>query len=105
MSDLKTLSDRIDALEARLMFQDETIETLNKTITEQWLKIDALTRQIAGFGERLEEAAELVVHRVGVQVNDDDVAGWMDADRQTIGEVANPSLIALTDAQMRGVVG
>ena len=43
----KTLSDRIDALETRLMFQDETIETLNKTITEQWLKIDALTRQIA----------------------------------------------------------
>ena len=29
------------------MFQDETIETLNKTITEQWLKIDALTRQVA----------------------------------------------------------
>jgi SlyX protein len=56
MSDFKTLSDRIDALEARLMFQDETIETLNKTITEQWLKIDALTRQIAGLGERLEEA-------------------------------------------------
>ncbi len=53
----------------------------------------------------LEEVAELVVHRVGVQVNDDDVAGWMDADRQAIGEVANPSLIALTDAQMRGVVG
>lgn len=37
MSDVKTLSDRIDALETRLMFQDETIETLNKTITAQWL--------------------------------------------------------------------
>jgi hypothetical protein len=36
-----------------------------------------------------------------VQVNDDDVAGWMDPDRQAIGEVANPSLITLTDAQMR----
>jgi SlyX protein len=52
----KTLADRIDALEARLMFQEETIETLNKTITEQWLKIDALTRQVAGLGERLQEA-------------------------------------------------
>ena len=56
MSELKTLNDRIDALEARLMYQDETIETLNKTITEQWLKIDALTRQLASVSERLQEA-------------------------------------------------
>jgi SlyX protein len=56
MSDSKTLSDRIDALEARAMFQDETIETLNKTIAEQWLRIDALTRQIVALGERLQEA-------------------------------------------------
>jgi SlyX protein len=56
MSDVKTLSNRIDALEARLMFQDETIETLNKTITEQWLKIDALARQVATLGERLQNA-------------------------------------------------
>jgi SlyX protein len=56
MSDTKTLSDRIDALETRLTFQDETIETLNKTITEQWLKIDALTRQLANLSERLQEA-------------------------------------------------
>ena len=56
MSDAKALNDRIDVLETRLTFQDETIETLNQTITAQWLKIDALTRQIAGLGERLEEA-------------------------------------------------
>ncbi|MGA7993815.1 MAG: SlyX family protein [Bradyrhizobium sp.] len=56
MSDEKTLGDRIDALEAKLMFQDETIETLNKTITEQWLKIDALTRQVLSLSERLQEA-------------------------------------------------
>jgi SlyX protein len=56
MSETRTLGERIDALEARLMFQDETIETLNKTITEQWLKIDALTRQIAALSERLQEA-------------------------------------------------
>ena len=56
MSDTKTLGERIDALESRLMFQDETIETLNKTITEQWLKIDALTRQVAALSERLAEA-------------------------------------------------
>ena len=56
MSDLKAIGERINALETRLMFQDETIETLNKTITEQWLKIDALTRQIAAMSERLLEA-------------------------------------------------
>ena len=56
MSDAKTLSERIDLLETRLTFQDETIETLNKTITAQWLKIDALTRQVAALSERLQEA-------------------------------------------------
>ena len=40
----------------RLTFQDETIETLNKTITAQWLKIDALTRQVADLSQRLREA-------------------------------------------------
>jgi SlyX protein len=56
MNDVKTLSDRIDALETRLMFQDETIDTLNKTITAQWHKIDALTRQVITLSERLRAA-------------------------------------------------
>lgn len=56
MSDFKTLSDRLDSLETRLTFQDDAIETLNKTITEQWLKIDALTRQLVLLNERLQEA-------------------------------------------------
>ena len=56
MGELKTLSDRIDRLEAKLTFQDESIETLNKTITEQWLKIEALTRQLGLLVERLQEA-------------------------------------------------
>jgi SlyX protein len=50
------LSERIDVLETRLTFQDETIETLNKTITAQWLKIDTLTRQVEALNERLREA-------------------------------------------------
>jgi SlyX protein len=50
------LSERIDALEVRLTFQDDTIETLNQTITAQWREIDALKRQIALLGQRLEEA-------------------------------------------------
>jgi SlyX protein len=60
MSEVKALSDRIDALEARAMFQDETIETLNRTVTAQWLKIDALTRQLASLSDRLQEAENRV---------------------------------------------
>jgi SlyX protein len=57
MSDVNTLSERIDALEIRLTFQDETIETLNQTITVQWQQIDALTRQLAELKELVREAA------------------------------------------------
>lgn len=53
MSDFEA---RIDALEMRLTYQDETIETLNATITAQWAQIDALTRQLANLRERLQEA-------------------------------------------------
>jgi SlyX protein len=56
MIEPKTLSERIDALETRLAFQDETIETLNQTITAQWQQIDALARQLATLSERLREA-------------------------------------------------
>ena len=52
----KALSERIDALEVRLTFQDDTIETLNQTITAQWREIDALKRQIALLGQQLVEA-------------------------------------------------
>ena len=55
MSDFQTLSERIDVLETRLAFQDETIETLNKTITAQWQQIDALTRQLAQLKELARE--------------------------------------------------
>jgi SlyX protein len=52
----KELGARIDALESRLMYQDQTIEQLNLTITAQWKQIDALTRQLAALTERLQEA-------------------------------------------------
>ena len=56
MSETTALSDRIDALEVRLTFQDETIEMLNLTITAQWQQIDLLTRQVAALRESLREA-------------------------------------------------
>jgi len=60
--DLKALADRIDALESRLTFQDDTIETLNKTVTEQWTKIEALMRQLVALGEQLREAESQMPH-------------------------------------------
>ena len=56
MGDANALSERIDALEMRLTFQDETIETLNQTITEQWKQIDALSRQLTELKDRLQDA-------------------------------------------------
>jgi len=56
MNDSERLSARIDALETRLTFQDDTIETLNKTVTEQWKQLDALTRLVSNLGDRLEDA-------------------------------------------------
>ncbi|WP_374761605.1 SlyX family protein [Bradyrhizobium betae] len=50
------LSERVDALETRIAYQDDTIETLNQTITAQWKQIDVLTRKVAELGERLQEA-------------------------------------------------
>ncbi|MBN9582590.1 MAG: SlyX family protein [Afipia sp.] len=50
------LGERIDALEMRIAYQDDTIETLNKTVTEQWRRIDALSREVLQLRERVEEA-------------------------------------------------
>lgn len=50
------LSARVDALESRLTYQDETIEQLNATLTAQWKQIDALTRQLALLSEHLRQA-------------------------------------------------
>ncbi|MEZ5820577.1 MAG: SlyX family protein [Bradyrhizobium sp.] len=56
MSDPNALGERIDALEARVAYQDDTIESLNQTITAQWKQIDALSRQVATLNDRLQEA-------------------------------------------------
>jgi SlyX protein len=53
---MSELGERIDALEARVAYQDDAIETLNETITAQWKQIEALMRQVAALSERLQEA-------------------------------------------------
>jgi SlyX protein len=54
-NELRMMSDRLDVVETRLMYQEETIETLNRTITDQWTKIETLMRQVAALRERLEQ--------------------------------------------------
>jgi SlyX protein len=56
MTEIDALTTRIDTLEVRITYQDETIETLNGTITEQWKRIDDLTRQMARLSDRLDRA-------------------------------------------------
>ncbi len=60
MTELESLRERIDTMEMRIAYQDDTIETLNATITAQWKQIDMLTRQMAALGERLAEAETAV---------------------------------------------
>ena len=58
MSDHDALSERIDTLEMRFAYQDQVIEDLNRTITDQWKQIDLLTRRMAHITERMREATE-----------------------------------------------
>jgi len=53
---LASAAARLDALEMRIAYQDETIETLNKTVTAQWRQIDALSREIGELRDRLHDA-------------------------------------------------
>lgn len=46
MSDLNRLAERLDSLETRIAYQDQTIEELNATITVQWTVIDTLSRKV-----------------------------------------------------------
>ncbi len=56
MTEIDALSARIETLEVRIAYQDQTIETLNGTITDQWKRIDDLSRQLARLADRLEDA-------------------------------------------------
>ncbi|MBN9024320.1 MULTISPECIES: SlyX family protein [Kaistia] len=56
----EALASRIEALEIRIAYQDETIEDLNSAITAQWKQVDLLTRKIAQLTEQLRETSEQI---------------------------------------------
>ena len=58
MTDQADIAERLEALETRIAFQDQTIEELNAAITVQWRQIDLLTRKL----ETVEEQVRSGVH-------------------------------------------
>ncbi|CAM5419143.1 Protein SlyX OS=Stutzerimonas stutzeri OX=316 GN=slyX PE=3 SV=1 [Stutzerimonas stutzeri] len=50
-----TVESRIADLEARLAFQDDTIQTLNDVLVEQRLLVDRMHLQLQALARRLEE--------------------------------------------------
>jgi SlyX protein len=49
---------RLDALEIRVAYQDQTIEDLNAALASQWQEIEKLRRDIALLEAELAEAAQ-----------------------------------------------
>ncbi len=50
--------ERLDELEIKFAYQQETIDSLNETVTKQWEFIEKLRRQISRLEGRLVEMSE-----------------------------------------------
>ena len=55
MKEFDELSAKIADLEIRIAFQDQLIEDLNKTITEQWDEFNKLRREISRLNGQILE--------------------------------------------------
>ncbi len=53
-----TDAERLEKLETTIAYQEQAIEDLNRTITEQWAEIAALKRLLGNLGERVREIAD-----------------------------------------------
>jgi len=56
-NDYPDLIARLDALEIRVAYQDETIEELNAALARQWQEIDRLRRDMTLLETELRETA------------------------------------------------
>lgn len=52
------LSDRLDDLEIRFSYQQETIDSLNETVTKQWDTLEQLRLHIERLEGRLRDMAD-----------------------------------------------
>mgnify|MGYP000288929988 CR=1 FL=1 len=55
MSEIDALDERLRLLEEKVAFQDETIETLNQTVTDQWKLIDRLKKRLKDMDDQIYE--------------------------------------------------
>lgn len=55
MSTIEALQERIDHLESRLAFQDDTIEQLNQALTLQQQDLDKIRHQMTVMVTRMKE--------------------------------------------------
>jgi SlyX protein len=55
MTEIEALAARMDGLEIRIAHQDQTIDELNATITEQWKQIEDLTYRLTRLDEQVRE--------------------------------------------------
>ena len=55
MNDANELDARVQELESRLVFQDDTIDQLNQVIREQWAAIGRLEQRLELLQLRLDE--------------------------------------------------
>ena len=52
-------NERIEALETRVAYQDQTIEDLNAALTAQWQSIDLLTKKLAMLEEQVRSGSHI----------------------------------------------
>jgi SlyX protein len=58
MSDREQGEARLEALEVRVAYQDQTIEDLNTVVAAQWKEIERLARELERVADRLQRAEE-----------------------------------------------
>ncbi|MGQ4275100.1 SlyX family protein [Terrihabitans sp. B22-R8] len=54
----ETSESRLEALEIRVAYQDQTIEDLNETITAQWKEIERLSADFRRLSDRLQQTEQ-----------------------------------------------
>ncbi|MDN6296557.1 MAG: SlyX family protein [Halomonas sp.] len=64
------LDARLEALESRLAYQEDWLDTLDRTVIEQQRRLDALEKISALMRERLRERAHEPFHESGQTADD-----------------------------------